>query len=192
MRKFATILLVLPLSCLCGCQPVIKKEDRVRQKIVYLKKANNDLVSFCDCGDGHITYPPQLSCPWCGCGWLFTCMQCRKAFTFAEGVEVESSWEELARRDIANRHYKPLTDAEVAHWIKTMRRLLRDVRLRKLYVCFDGRVFERDARNVEFEGWYARHHFQQMPHVAAMSDATVKTNLLRSEAYWKSHALKKL
>jgi len=188
VSQFLRILFVLPLLCAFGCQPVIKKEDKVRQKIVYLKKANDDLVSFCRCGDGHITYPPQLACPWCGCGWLFTCIECRKAFTFSQGVEIETSWEELARRDITNRHYKALTDAEVARWIDAGKSLLADVRPGRLYVCIDGRVFEREARGVEFEGWYGRHRFEQMPHVAALIDSTVKTNLLGSEAYWRSHA----
>ncbi len=68
-------------------------------KIIYLKKANDDLVSNCKCNDGRITYPPQQDCPWCGCGWLFTCISSRKAFTFAAGIELETNWEELATAD---------------------------------------------------------------------------------------------
>src|SRR5262249_18861030 len=53
---------------------------------VYLRKANNDLVSHCACAqaDALVTAPSQMDCPWCGCGWLFICSRCRKAFTFAE------------------------------------------------------------------------------------------------------------
>jgi hypothetical protein len=92
VSQFLRILFLLPLLGEFGCQPVIKKADEVRQKIVCLKKANGDLVSFCRWGDVHITYPPQLSCPWCGCVWLFACIACRKAFTFAQGVESGTSW----------------------------------------------------------------------------------------------------
>ena len=74
------------------------------EKHLYLRKANNDLVSHCRCAkeDALISSPCQMDCPWCGCGWLFTCSRCRKAFTFAEGVEVHESWEETANRTIRN------------------------------------------------------------------------------------------
>lgn len=191
MQLFTNILLLFALLGVCSCKPAKEKEQPVREKIIFLKKANDDLVSFCKCGDGHITYPPQIGCPWCGCGWLFTCIKCRKAFTFAQGVEIEGSWEELARRDIANRNYKPLTDAEVAHWIEVMKRLLADVKPGRIYVCIDGNVFERDARNIEFDGWYGHHSFEQLPQVSALTDPSVRSNLLGSETYWKKQALKK-
>ena len=68
--------------------------------IIYLVKANDDLVSHCQCEQGIIAEPGQVGCPWCGCGWLFSCIKCRKAFTFATAVEIDKTWEELAREDL--------------------------------------------------------------------------------------------
>jgi len=59
------------------------------------RQDNDDLCSHCSCDPAYITFPPQMDCPWCGCGWLFTCTRCRKAFTFARGVEVDESWQQL-------------------------------------------------------------------------------------------------
>jgi hypothetical protein len=70
---------------------------------IYLKKANDELVSHCRCAEALITFPPQMDCPWCGCGWLFTCIECRRAFAFAEGIVVDELWEETAARDLRNR-----------------------------------------------------------------------------------------
>jgi len=69
---------------------------------LYLAKANNNLISHCACPDALVTFPPQIDCPWCGCGWLFTCIECRKAFVFERAIESDSPWHELARRDLTN------------------------------------------------------------------------------------------
>jgi hypothetical protein len=74
--------------------------EEAMARLIYLQKDNDDLVSHCRCREAFISYPPQMDCPWCGCGWLFSCIKCRKAFTFARAVEVNDSWEELACRDI--------------------------------------------------------------------------------------------
>ena len=49
-----------------------KIQPQPTKKTIYLEKDNDQLVSFCSCEPAYITYPPQLDCPWCGCGWLFT------------------------------------------------------------------------------------------------------------------------
>ena len=50
-----------------------------------------------------IAAPVQMESPWNGEGWLFTCLNCRKNFTFARAVEVEESMEELAALDLEAR-----------------------------------------------------------------------------------------
>lgn len=188
-------LLLLVILCVSACRKsaleegAIHKEDKAVQKIVYLRKSGDELVSFCKCGDGLVTFPAQLDCPWCGCGWLFTCIQCRKPFTFAEGVEIESSWEALARRDITNRNYGPVTDARIAEWITAMKEILADVRPGEHYVILDGKVFPRTKAALAFDGWYARHDLKGVPHVQALTDPGVKTQILANEGYWKKRAI---
>lgn len=51
--------------------------DQSMTKTIYLIKDNDDLCSHCACETAYITFPPQMDCPWCGCGWLFSCTACR-------------------------------------------------------------------------------------------------------------------
>jgi len=161
------------------------------KKIVYLKKANSDLVGNCKCKDGRITYPPQMDCPWCGCGWLFTCLTCRKAFTFAVGVELEATWEELAELDWKAWGIERVSKQKIASWVKDMKAMLADVKPGGTYVYVDGRVFEKSARRVEFDGLYASHNFDRLPHVAALTQRSIEEEVLASTDYWRSHKLKR-
>jgi hypothetical protein len=158
-------------------------------KITYLKKANDDLISFCTCGDGRVTFPAQISCPWCGCGWLFTCITCRKAFTFAEGVEIEGTWEEIARGDIRNKLKEEPSEEDVASWIEAMKETLANVRAGQRYVIIDGSVIHVDATNIRFEGWAAHHEFSTVPQVRALTNRAILEEQLSNRGYWSSNAL---
>lgn len=159
------------------------------QKIIWLKKVSDELVSHCQCGDGRIGFPVQMDCPWCGCGWLFSCVKCRKAFTFAEGVEINASWEEMARLDIANGGWKTESDEEAAAWIEGMKVVLRGVQPGKQYVILDGRVMERTAGKLKFDGWYARHELDGAPQEQALKDPKVVETMLSNQQYWRSREL---
>ena len=158
-------------------------------KTVYLVKDNDELVSHCSCQRAYITFPPQLGCPWCGCGWLFTCTDCRKAFTFARAVEVDESWEELARRDLVRKWNQSPSEGDLAEWIGAMQELLADVEVGRQYVCLDGLIIPTDAREVRFCGWHAEHDLDFVPQVAALDDYLVVENVLRNEEYWQSRAI---
>jgi hypothetical protein len=156
---------------------------------IYLVKANNDLVSHCKCNDTPITFPPQMDCPWCGCGWLFTCIACRKAFTFACGVLVNEPWEETARRDMRNGWKREPSEGDVRQWVGAMQELLADVKLGGQYVCLDGLIIPTDAPGIRFEGWHSRHDLEFVPQVAALGERTVIDNLLANREYWLSTAI---
>lgn len=157
--------------------------------IVYLKKANDDVVSHCDCKDGRVTYPAQMDCPWCGCGWLFSCISCRKAFMFAEGVELDTTWEALAREDMRGMGLKKPSAEDIASWIDDMQGILEDVEPGELYVILDGAVIPADCAGCEFEGWYARHDLNSLPQVDALSDSSIIDSLLANPEYWQANAI---
>jgi hypothetical protein len=160
-------------------------------RIVYLKKANDDLIGNCKCNDGRITYPPQQDCPWCGCGWLFTCIVCRKAFTFAEGVELDAKWEDLATTDWKGWGMQRVSKKNIDSWVKDMKKMLADVKPGGIYVCLDGRILEKDAVNVQFDGIYASHKFDRLPHVEALTRRAVEEEVLANTDYWRSRRVKK-
>ena len=158
--------------------------------IIYLKKANDDLVSHCDCEDGRISFPPQMDCPWCGCGWLFTCLSCRKAFAFAQAVELDITWEELAHEDWkASGFFTEFGAYEVNNWVSEMKQYLSCVTLGQTYVSLDGGLFSTEARDIDFEGIYARHHFERLPHMEGLVKPALINKTLANTMYWRARRL---
>ena len=157
---------------------------------IYLAKASDKLVSHCRCADGLITFPPQMDCPWCGCGWLFTCIGCGKAFTFAKGIEVPEPWEETAKRDLRRWGKEPPRD-RVSEWVEAMKELLRDVNPGEEYVCLDGMIIPTTATSVCFEGWHSRHDLPFVPQVAALQEPSVLDSTLGDRDYWERSAVER-
>jgi hypothetical protein len=168
-------------------RPAIFMVQNLRSHI-YLKKANDDLVSHCRCADALITFPPQMDCPWCGCGWLFTCIKCRKAFTFTEGVMVNESWEETGTRDLQNKWKSEPSEEDVSLWVGAMKELLADVQVGQLYVCLDGLFIPTTATSLRFSGWHSRHELPFVPHVRALADQSILDSLLGAREYWQRTA----
>jgi len=135
-------------------------------RCLYLKKATGPQpISFCDClpDEALIASPGQLNCPWCGCGWLFSCTHCRKAFTVATAIESPFSLRELVTADV-ERYYKS-TQAEdvVLPRLNRMAFMLKHVVPGRNYVYLDGAVHEVGVE-INFAGEYGSHSFRQAPH----------------------------
>ena len=160
-------------------------------KHLYLRKANDDLVSHCRCGkaDALISSPGQMDCPWCGCGWLFICSRCRKAFTFAEVVEINESWGQTADRTIRALYRREPEEGEAEEWVGFMKILLKDIQSGLQYVYLDGWVIPTTAGGVHIQGWHSHHDLEFVPQVAALEDPQVQTSLLSSREYWLSTAI---
>lgn len=158
--------------------------------MIYLKKLNDDVISHCSCDDGRIAIPQQADCPWCGCGWLFSCLTCRKAFTFAEGIEIKNqSWEEIAREERKNYGDINPDEETIELWIEAMKELLRSVEVGKKYCIIDWEVFAVDATDIFFQGLYGSHSFDRLPQVEALDNPSVLDRELANQNYWRSHAL---
>jgi hypothetical protein len=157
--------------------------------ITYLQKAGDDVISHCSCGDGRMTFPAQMDCPWCGCGWLFTCISCRKAFTFAIGVELETTWEELAREDLIKKWHKEPAKKDVHDWVGAMKAILHDVMVGERYVLLDGSILRADSKDIEFDGWHAHHRFNALPQFDALDDRAILRKTLGNRDYWNANAL---
>jgi hypothetical protein len=157
---------------------------------IYLVRDGADLVCHCRCERALVCHPCQVACPWCGCGWLFACADCRKAFTFARGVLVDEPWEELARRDFAPFFPdEPPTAEDIDEWVESMQALLSDVEVGVRYVYLDGALIRADAREIAIDGFYARHVARHVPHVAALDDHTILERTLANRKYWLAHAI---
>jgi hypothetical protein len=155
---------------------------------VYLVKDSNDLISWCQCPEALASFPGQLDCPWCGCGWLFTCIACRKAFTFARAVQVDRSLEELGTSDLQGRWGKAEPDS-VVEWVGAMTELLDGLEVGKRYVYLDGHFLAETDFPFAGTGWHSRHAFERAPQVDALSDRGVIDRLLANPEYWMLNRL---
>jgi hypothetical protein len=158
-------------------------------KIVYLVKANNELISHCACSQAIVGAPAQLDCPWCGCGWLFVCPTCRKVFTFARAEEVALTWEELAHKDLDGKWGRQPSSKEITEWISFMKILLKDLKAGKEYVYIDGWVWPTDSANLRFDGWHAHHELDRVPQFVAITNRSTLDRTLDSKEYWQSRKL---
>jgi hypothetical protein len=156
------------------------------KKHLYLQKANDKLLCHCECQTALITFPPQMDCPWCGCGWLFCCATCRKAFTFAVAVEVNESWEATALRDLKNRgeDFEEPSNDDIAAWIEAMQVMCEDLELGEEYVYLDGWFIPTSTDEINIEGMHSYHELEGVPQVIALEDKNVLTELLGNQEYW--------
>lgn len=158
----------------------------------FLAKANDLVVSHCRCATDQalIMSPAQMDCPWCGCGWLFNCVTCRKAFTFARAIEVESSYADLARRDLSSWYEgKAVPEAAVAEWVEFMELALRGVVLGSEYVILDSHVIRTDVSYFRETGVYAQHDLAFLPQVRALRNPGAIDESVGSKEYWLSRRI---
>ena len=162
-------------------------------KHLYLRTANNDFVSHCKCEktDALISSTGQMDCPWCGCGWLFICSRCRKAFTFAKGFEVNESWTDTGDRTVRSLYQREPEAGEVEEWIGFMKILLKGVRPGGQYIYLDGYVIPATAEGITIEGWHSHHDLDFVPQVAALNDPEIRDDLLCSREYWQSNRVER-
>lgn len=155
---------------------------------LYLGKDNDELISWCTCAEALIAVPRQVSCPWCGCGWLFSCIKCRKSFTFARGIRVDATLEELIRQDAANfceTSDFAYAETEIREMVDWMQERLQDIEDGRQYVYFDGMFVPTDAPHLVAQGEHRSHQLDFVPQVRALVDPSVEERILTNVSYWQ-------
>lgn len=152
-------------------------------------KANDDVLSHCRCEDAPAMSEQQFDCPWCGCGWLIACSQCRKSFTFAEVREIEIPLPELGRREAEARGLRDITDEQVADWAEGMADTLSYFEIGDVVVYLDGLYWRVDETDIAFKGFYAAHNLERLPHAEALDDPVHLDRMLGDKSYWLDREL---
>lgn len=146
----------------------------------WLAKANDSVISYCTCEHSLAAMPGQLDCPWCGCGWLISCAKCDKAFTYAQVVEVDRSYLDLARSEFGSDEVELSEIEDLAGW---MERAVEPFQFGDIIVYLDGAYLRVDEQDVRFEGWFAEHDLATLPHAGAITKADID-DVLGLPAYW--------
>ncbi len=153
-------------------------------KTLYLAKASDKPLSHCACpaGQALITAPDQLDCPWCGCGWLFSCIRCRRAFTVARVVETGLSLAELAESDMRGAG-REVDRESLAEWVEYMSEFLAGIEPGKEYVFLDCVLVPTASElPLRFRGAHATHDLSFIPQLSA--DGAIVESVLGSRKYW--------
>jgi hypothetical protein len=151
--------------------------------IKLLAKAGNEVLSHCRCVAPMASVPGQLDCPWCGCGWLISCTECRKAFTFARVVEVDTDYETFVRQDRGRGEFEH-SDDEIRRQAEMLEWMLEPFSPGQKIVYLDGAYFALDEAVEDFEGVYASHNFSELPHALALKNSAHLNALLGDKDYW--------
>ena len=133
--------------------------------------------------------PSQMDCPWCGRGWLICCTQCRRAFTYARVVDVETDYETFIRDDRRRGKWGGLGPSELKDCASWLEDALADIPAGRTVVYLDGMYFDVDSEPGVFEGVYALHEFQHLPHFVALTNPAHLDATLGQPLYWLERAL---
>lgn len=158
-----------------------------------IAKASSQGVCHCTCQDAKMGVPDQLDCPWCGCGWLFSCQKCGKGFTFGKAVRVSTKLRDFVMADL-KQHELPaelMNDKDfVDGCVESIEEMLADLEEGKEYVYFDGVLIPTDYDGrVEFDGLFAAHDLPTLPHLALKEDRDAARHILGDPRYWNDRAL---
>ncbi len=142
-------------------------------------------IDWCQCqGPQWIALPSQMDCPWCGCGYLWSCASCRKAFTFGviAAIDGDGIQEVL---DHQMRAYAGLR----APWASMfdqhqMILLLSLYRPGQRVAYLDGRAIPVPTNDgpVTVNGQVKRHALDPLPHLAGKEQLL---KVLGSRFYWQ-------
>ena len=153
------------------------------QMVKYIAKANNDVLSHCQCSEALAAGPAQLNCPWCGCGWLLSCMKCRKAFTYGRVVEIDRTYADIAREVFAARG-EDASEEDIAHAAEWLAGAYADLSVGDIVVYLDGAYLKLDTTDFAYDGWFAQHDFDRLPHALALEQPTALRDTLGDKQYW--------
>ena len=155
----------------------------------FLFKANDQVLSHCDCEGPPAMSTGQLDCPWCGCGWLISCSRCKTAFTYGVIKETEVPIVELGWREVAARGLDDVTEEEIEAWAEAMGEAFEPFEAGQTVVYLDGSYWSLDAKDVAFDGYFARHTLKTLPHAEALKRPEALREILGDKTYWLDRAL---
>lgn len=115
---------------------------------------------------------------------MICCTKCGKAFVYAAVVEIDDTYENLIRTDYARGGYTSVTDEDIRNDASLMEEMLEPFNVGEIIVYFDGEYFKLGAQLIEFEGLFARHKLERLPHAVALDHPEYLREHLGGSAYW--------
>ena len=140
--------------------------------MIYLRKAiEPGVVNWCECAqENALAVVSQASCPWCGCGYLWSCITCRNSFTIAEAVEVPLTFDEIRELDARGFFGEERRPPGMVKWRNEASAFsTENLVLGAKYVYLDGSAHDVRADGLHFRGRIKQHSLRGIPHITAPS-----------------------
>lgn len=115
---------------------------------------------------------------------MIACAECGSAFTFAVVKETDTPLIEFGRREVERRGLKNVTDEEIQEWADGMADTLDVFDVGDVMVYLDGAYWAVDSTGIEFDGYFASHKFDMLPHAVALKDPPHLNRVLGEPKYW--------
>jgi predicted ABC-type ATPase len=153
--------------------------------VKHLIKAYKKGICHCKCKLAFASIESQLSCPWCGCGWLFTCTRCGLAFTYAKVVDLPDDYRAVAGQLLVRR-FGQVMDAElIEEASEDLKRRIEGFDVGDRVVYLDGHHLKLSSEPVAIYGRHSEHHFDVSPHWQELRVAGRLKRELSDPRYWQ-------
>jgi hypothetical protein len=73
---------------------------------------------------------------------------------------------------------------EIAQWATEMAESLDSFDVGDTVVYLDGIYWTVGSTNIEFDGYFASHKLERLPHAAALHDPSILPSILGDRKYW--------
>lgn len=159
-------------------------------RTLWLVKDSDKGINWCKCDVSVAGRFPQASCPWCGCGWLLSCANCRKCFTFGRFEWFDEPPAKLAARLLVRPGGSPVTEEDVSEMVEFMEEASAGFEAGDRVVVLDYQLFRVDHEGpVEFYGAFAHHTLDELPHVRELREPGALVAILGDVDYWEQREL---
>jgi hypothetical protein len=163
----------------------------MRNRTLWLVKDSDDVVNWCTCAESAAGTFPQADCPWCGCGWLFSCAFCRKCFTFARFEWFDESLESLAQRLARAQYGDRMAEDAAVEMARFMAWAAEGWNAGDRVVVIDWQLIGVGEEGpFEFDGAFAHHELEELPQVQELATPGVLEATLGSREYWIERELR--
>jgi hypothetical protein len=162
-----------------------------QRKTLWLVADDPDGSWGCDCRGGIADAPwhNKELFPSDGSGWLWTCVNCSRAFMFARAAIIRETLDDLAKQQTPRIQRCIARDGSVRidtllatcdDWLAIARPLAQQLQEGERYVFFDGHVLPARSGPVKFTGLFRSHDLPELPHLSE----TLLQRTIGNPDYW--------
>ena len=97
---------------------------------------------------------------------------------------------DIARAEVEARNLTDrVTEDEMKDWAEAMTSDFNNFEINQKVIYLDGSYFPVDTKNIDFEGYFAHHTLETLPHAEALIEPSKLIEILSDKNYWLEREL---